>query len=213
MGTCSKCRSEIAPGDVFCGGCGSRQPAPHAQVSPGQNSRLVAAAGFESPPPVAVGAGFEPAAGGAGAHSAPGHAAGGARAAGPAGEPPDTEGNIQQPPVTSTGAAASAPRAAAPPARAAAPAPRAATPGSRTATHPSRAALIRAGETLEQKYMRQTRSATVFIAVVVGIFTALALIGVIWTATNVARLDSQLTGIPSVNTNNCLSQGGTNPDC
>ena len=74
-------------------------------------------------------------------------------------------------------------------------------------------AEFRAGETLEQKYMRQTRSATVFIAVVVGIFTALALIGVIWTATNVARLDSQLTGIPSVNTNNCLSQGGTNPDC
>jgi hypothetical protein len=77
----------------------------------------------------------------------------------------------------------------------------------------SRGALLRAGETIEQKYMRQTRSATVFIAVIVGIFSALALIGVIWTAPNVARLDSQLTGIPSVNNSNCLSQGGTNPDC
>ena len=202
MRTCSKCRSEIAPGDVFCGGCGGRQPALQAQVSPEQGSRLVAAAGFESPPPVAVGAGFEPATGGAGAHSAPG----GARAAGPAGEPLGPNGNIQQSHVTSTGTAA-------PAARAAAPAPRAGAPASRAGAPASRAALLRAGETIEQKYMRQTRTATVFIAVVVGIFTALALIGVIWTATNVARLNSQLTGIPGVNSNNCLSQGGTNSDC
>lgn len=191
MRTCSECRSEIAPGDVFCGGCGSRQPDLQAQVSPEQDSRFVAAAGFESPPPVTVGAGFDSATG-ARAHSAPGHAADGARAAGPAGEPLSPYGNIQQPRVTSTGTAAPAPRAAAP---------------------VSRAATLRAGETLEQKYMRQTRTATVFIAVIVGIFTVLALIGVIWTASNVARLNSQLNGIPGVNSSNCLSQGGTNPDC
>jgi hypothetical protein len=74
------------------------------------------------------------------------------------------------------------------------------------------AASSRAGETLEQKYLRQTRTATVFIAVIVGIFTALAVIGVIWSATTVARLNSQLNGINGI-TSNCQSQGGTNPNC
>ena len=72
----------------------------------------------------------------------------------------------------------------------------------------------RPGETLDQRYLRHTRNATVFIAVIVGIFTAIALIGVIWTATTISKLDSQLNGVNNVfGNNNCQSQGGTNPNC
>lgn len=72
----------------------------------------------------------------------------------------------------------------------------------------------RAGETLDQRYLRQTRNATVFIAVIVGIVTAIALIGVIWTAATISKLDSQLNGVNNVFSNsNCQSQGGTNPNC
>lgn len=72
----------------------------------------------------------------------------------------------------------------------------------------------RAGETLDQRYLRQTRNATVFIAVIVGIVTAIALIGVIWAATTISKLDSQLSGVNNVfNNSNCQSQGGTNPSC
>ena len=39
----------------------------------------------------------------------------------------------------------------------------------------------------------------------------IALVGVIWTATNIARLNSQLNGVNGLS--NCQSQGGTNPDC
>jgi cobalamin biosynthesis Mg chelatase CobN len=72
-------------------------------------------------------------------------------------------------------------------------------------------ASTRAGETLEQKYLRQTRTATVFIAVIVGIVTVIALVGVIWTVTNVSNLNSQINGVN--NNSNCESQGGTNPAC
>jgi hypothetical protein len=72
-------------------------------------------------------------------------------------------------------------------------------------------------ETPELKYMRQTRNATVFIAVIVGIFTTLAVIGVIWTAVTVSKLNSEVNGfsngINSSFNSNCASQGGTNPDC
>jgi hypothetical protein len=78
----------------------------------------------------------------------------------------------------------------------------------------SPATPARAGETIEQRYMRQTRNATVFIAIIVGIFTVLTLIGVIWTATNVARLNSDLNnGTNLFSNSNCESQGGTNQDC
>jgi cobalamin biosynthesis Mg chelatase CobN len=76
------------------------------------------------------------------------------------------------------------------------------------------AASARAGETTEQRYLRQTRNATVFIAVIVGIVTVLVLIGVIWTATNIARLNSDLNnGTNLFNNSNCESQGGSNPNC
>lgn len=49
-------------------------------------------------------------------------------------------------------------------------------------------ASTRTGETLEQRYLRQTRNATVFIAVIVGIVTVIVPVGVIWTATTVSEL-------------------------
>lgn len=84
-------------------------------------------------------------------------------------------------------------------------------PGGVFAPAPSTAS-IRAGETIEQKYMRQTRNATVFIAVIVGIVTIIALVGIIWTATSISKLNSQLNG-GNVSNSTCESQGGTNPNC
>ena len=69
----------------------------------------------------------------------------------------------------------------------------------------------RAGETIEQKYLRQTRNATVFIAVIVGIVTVITVVGVIWTVTNISKLNSQLNGVNGISS--CESQGGTNPNC
>ena len=60
----------------------------------------------------------------------------------------------------------------------------------------------------------RSRNATVFIAVIVGIFTVLTVAGVIWTATNISRVDSQLNGDNNLFSNsNCESQGGSNPNC
>ena len=79
---------------------------------------------------------------------------------------------------------------------------------------PARTASSRSGETVEQRYARQTRNATVFIAIIVGIFTVLTVAGVIWTATNISRVDSQLNGDNNLFSNsNCESQGGSNPNC
>jgi hypothetical protein len=84
----------------------------------------------------------------------------------------------------------------------------------RPSTPPARTASSRSGETVEQRYARQTRNATVFIAVIVGIFTVLTVAGVIWTATNISRVDSQLNGDNNLFSNsNCESQGGSNPNC
>lgn len=69
----------------------------------------------------------------------------------------------------------------------------------------------RANETVEQKYLRQTRNATVFIAVIVGIATVITVIGVIWSVVNISKLNSQLNGGNLYST--CQSQGGTNPSC
>jgi cobalamin biosynthesis Mg chelatase CobN len=72
-------------------------------------------------------------------------------------------------------------------------------------------APIRAAETLEQKYLRHTRNATVFIAIIVGIVTVLTLVGVIWTATNISKLNSEINGVNNIS--NCESLGGTNSSC
>ena len=62
--------------------------------------------------------------------------------------------------------------------------------------------------------LRQTSSAAVFIAVIVGIVTVIALVGAIWTATAISKLNSQINGGNVLfNNSNCESQGGTNPNC
>ncbi len=78
------------------------------------------------------------------------------------------------------------------------------------------AAPVHAGETKEAAYARQTRNATTFIAVCVGIFTALALIGLIVIGAQAASIKNQLEQINNnggTSTSNCESQGGTNPNC
>jgi hypothetical protein len=48
----------------------------------------------------------------------------------------------------------------------------------------------------------------------VGIATVIVLVGVIWSATTISKLNSQLNGSNDLfNNSNCESQGGTNPDC
>jgi hypothetical protein len=186
MSVCANCGYDTTPGDVFCAGCGTSQPAPGVRGSPGQDSRRATAAGFAGTPTVTAGAGFGSPAGETRAHAEPGQTLGGAGAAATGDEPPGRDQEAQQPHFAGTNGVAPAPNAPQP----------------------------RAGETIEQKYMRQTRNATVFIAVIVAIFTTIALIGAIITAVNVAKLNSQLNNFNgSGSTSNCVSQGGTNPDC
>jgi hypothetical protein len=73
----------------------------------------------------------------------------------------------------------------------------------------------RADEGVQLKYMRQTRTACVFIAVMVAIYSALLLIGVIYTLVEVNSVENSLNnGFGNLGTSsNCQSQGGTNPDC
>jgi hypothetical protein len=66
-------------------------------------------------------------------------------------------------------------------------------------------------ETIEQTYLRQTRTATCFIAVCVGIVMVLSLIGVIVVAKSFSTLNNTINGTTS--TSNCFSQGGTDPSC
>jgi hypothetical protein len=68
----------------------------------------------------------------------------------------------------------------------------------------------RLDETRAEMYARQTRNAVFAIAWIVGIVAALTLIGAIIEANAVNKLDNQLNGGGS---SNCLSQGGTNPNC
>jgi hypothetical protein len=71
-------------------------------------------------------------------------------------------------------------------------------------------------ETAEVTYARQTRNATVFVAVCVGVFTVLALIGLIIVGAQAASIKNQLEQINNnggTATSNCESQGGTNPSC
>jgi hypothetical protein len=66
-----------------------------------------------------------------------------------------------------------------------------------------------AGETIEQRYMRQTRNATVFIAWIVGIiFAANLIIGII-----VARAVMHANTTAPSPSSTCMSQGGFDPSC
>jgi hypothetical protein len=183
MRTCSNCGSEIVPGDVFCTRCGTGQAPLENQVSPERGARSAAADGFGDPATAAVGTTLEVATERPGEYDALRQSAPGAgTAAGPE-EPAGQAHEALRPNLAGT---PSGPL----------------TPGT-TST--------RAGETIEQKYLRHTRNATVFIAVIVGIATAIALIGVIYTATTLSKLNSQLNGVSNIS--NCQSQGGTDPNC
>jgi len=184
MKTCSNCGSEIGPSDVFCTNCGTGQALLGSQVSPEHGSRSAAAGGSRDPTTAAVGTTLEVATERVGANDASRQSAGAGRASAPE-EPPGLAHGAQRPNFAGTPSGLLAPGTAS----------------------------TRAGETIEQKYLRQTRTATVFIAIIVAIVTVIALVGVIWTVTNISNLNSQLNGNGGTNSSNCESQGGTNPNC
>lgn len=185
MRTCSYCGSEIGSGDIFCGNCGTGQAPLGNQVSPEHGFRFAAADGFGDPAAAAAGTTLQVATERAGADDGPGQPARGAGTAYAPGEPPGQAPGTQQPNLAGTPNGLLAPGTAS----------------------------TRAGETVEQKYMRQTRNATVFIAIIVGIVTVISLVGIIWTATTISKLNSQLNGTNGLSSSNCQSQGGTDPSC
>lgn len=69
------------------------------------------------------------------------------------------------------------------------------------------------GETPEQRYARQTRTAVVFIAWVVGVVVVLTLIFGIIAGVQLGKIQNELNNSGSATNSNCLSQGGTNPNC
>ena len=69
-------------------------------------------------------------------------------------------------------------------------------------------ALPRTREDLELRYMRQTRTACVFIAIIVGFFTTLIVIGTIYGVVRINDINNDIN-----NLGNCSSQGGTNQSC
>ncbi len=75
----------------------------------------------------------------------------------------------------------------------------------------ARATGARPGETPEQTYLRQIRTAVSVMAWIMGIGAAIAVIVGIIVAVQVSHLNSSLNGGGSGS--NCLSQGGTNPYC
>jgi cobalamin biosynthesis Mg chelatase CobN len=183
MRICSNCGSEIGPNDDFCTSCGTKYAPLEHQVGLEQGSRSDTADEAGKPTTVAVGTTLEVATERAGAYDSPRQAA---RENSPASGPEEPAGHThgaQKPSFASTPSG---------------------MPALGTAS-------TRGDETIEQKYLRQTRTATVFIAIIVGIVTVIALIGVIWTATTISKLNSQLNGVS--NTSDCESQGGTNPNC
>jgi hypothetical protein len=84
------------------------------------------------------------------------------------------------------------------------------TRGEHAAATPARAA---AAETPELKYLRETRNATVFIAVVVGIVCVMALIGSIVVGVQLSHLNANLTSGTGGVSSSCMSAGGTDPSC
>jgi hypothetical protein len=198
MRTCTHCGYRLGHEDVFCANCGTGQQPRNAQVSPGPDHHTEVAQ-YVAAPPVTVASGL-----GASGLGASGLGAAGPRSPGlgsPAGST-QTQG---------PGQAADAGTTDGQPGQNGA--QEAYFAGTRGTLPASSAVPARTGETIEQKYMRHTRNATVFIAVIVGIFTTLVIIGTIWTVTTVSRLNSDLNGVNLGSNSSCLSQGGTNPDC
>lgn len=74
-------------------------------------------------------------------------------------------------------------------------------------------ALRYANEPPELRYARHTRNAAVFIAWCVAAFIVFTLIVVIVGAIQAGNASNQLNQIDNGGAYNCLSLGGTNPDC
>lgn len=70
-------------------------------------------------------------------------------------------------------------------------------------------------EPAEQRYLRQTRNATVFMAWVIGVWVALSLIIGLVLGIGLMHAVNQINtnGGTGGSITNCLSQGGTNPNC
>lgn len=65
----------------------------------------------------------------------------------------------------------------------------------------------------ELRYARQSRNATVFIAWCVGVFIVLTLIGIIISTIQADNINNQLNQMYNGDISNCLSQGGSDPNC
>lgn len=70
--------------------------------------------------------------------------------------------------------------------------------------------IVDAGESAGLRYARQTRNATVFIAIIVGILAAVSVIMAIFVGVQVASISNSLTGATN---GSCASLGGTDPSC
>jgi hypothetical protein len=79
------------------------------------------------------------------------------------------------------------------------------------ATRQQSAGTATTTETAALKYARQTRTAAVFVAWVVGIFTVSSLIGGIIMGVSLIHAVNNSNGGGS--TSNCASLGGSNPNC
>jgi hypothetical protein len=204
--TCANCGYEVKPGDLFCGNCGAGQTV--KEVSADQDPPTLAVPGFGRPSGLSAG----PSALSAGPS---------ALSAGPSPQAAAAGTQVRGDPPATAAVGTASPGSASPGAASPAHDPLGQNVAQEAYFASTRSAMhtVPAGaqETTELKYLRHTRNATVFIAVIVGIFTALAVIGVIWTAVNVARLNSEVNGVSNgINSSfnsNCESQGGTNPDC
>lgn len=90
----------------------------------------------------------------------------------------------------------------------------AALPGGAHTARVNAAMAAKAAEPPELTYMRQTRNAVVFVAVIVGIVCALSLIGAIVVGSQLSKMNSQLSQLGGGSTSsNCYSQGGTDLSC
>ena len=81
--------------------------------------------------------------------------------------------------------------------------------------HPvlGRAVPARPPEPVELRYLRETRNAVVFIAVLAGVICLASLIIGIVAAVQLSKVSSELGRSGGSSSSNCLSQGGSDPSC
>jgi hypothetical protein len=78
---------------------------------------------------------------------------------------------------------------------------------------PPVAVPARPPEPVELRYLRETRNAVVFIAVLAGVICLASLIIGIVAAVQLSKVSSELGGSGGSSSSNCLSQGGSDPSC